>query len=83
MSDGNGSAETRRALRQLIVHDLRSPLAVVLGQCDLLAMRGNLNPADAASVEAIARAARTVLELVDRAGDMLPKTEGATPSSRN
>jgi signal transduction histidine kinase len=65
-------AELRR-VRQLVVHDLRSPLAVILGQCDLLEMRGRLTEADAASIEAVQRAAHRVLALVDEASDLLPR----------
>lgn len=73
MSAGDETPVDLSEVRQLIVHDLRSPLAVILGQCDLLDMRGTLSPADAASVEAIRRAGRKVLGMVDEAADSLPK----------
>lgn len=75
-SDDETPADLAR-VRQLIVHDLRSPLAVILGQCDLLDMRGTLTSDDAASVDAVRRAARKVLTMVDEAADSLPKRRGS------
>ena len=71
MSEGP-PVDNGRALRRLIVHDLRGPLAIVLGQCDLMELRGDLTKADAASVDAIRSAAGRVLSIVDEAGDLLP-----------
>ena len=72
-ADSPFNHEKLKAVRQLVVHDLRSPLAVILGQCDLLEMRGSLSSSDEQSVQAVQRAARKILKLVDEAGDLLPK----------
>lgn len=61
------------AVRQLVVHDLRGPLAVILGQCDLIALRGDLTDADAASLASVRTAAEKVLAMIDEAGDLLPR----------
>jgi signal transduction histidine kinase len=58
-------------LAQLLRHDLRSPLAVILGRCELLnaGTGGPLTEAQTRSVDAIARAAKKMLTLLDEVAD--------------
>jgi signal transduction histidine kinase len=60
-------------LGRIIRHDVRSPLAVVLGQCELLLLgaAGPLTPAQADAVERIERQARRALALLDDAADRM------------
>lgn len=57
------------ALRKRIGHDLRSPLAVVLGQCEILQLElhGPLNQPQRAAVASIEAQVERMLELVDAA----------------
>ena len=58
---------------RVIRHDVRSPLAVVLGQCELLLLdaAGPLTPKQVEAVERIERQARRALEMLDAVGESL------------
>ena len=54
-------------LDRLVRHDVRSPLAVVLGQCELLELgvHGDLTPKQRDAVESIRRHAERALAMLD------------------
>lgn len=54
-------------IRRVLRHDVKNPLAVIVGRCELLASgaMGPMSEGQAKSVEAIARAARRIQEMVD------------------
>jgi len=60
-------------VRKLVRHDLRNPLAVVLGQCEILTIElgGPLTDRQRRSVGAIERQTEHLRELVDRLADLL------------
>jgi signal transduction histidine kinase len=69
VSDAPGSDPGREGLRKLIGHDLRSPLAVVLGQCEILGLEvhGPLNERQLAAVRSIESQVERMLTLLDEA----------------
>lgn len=60
-------------IRRLVRHDVRSPLAVILGQCELLMIEtgGALSERQRKSVDAIERQAKNLRTLLDELGDRL------------
>jgi signal transduction histidine kinase len=55
------------ALRRALRHDLRNPIAVILGRCELLqtGVNGPLSDAQRHSIDAIARAATKLQEMIE------------------
>jgi signal transduction histidine kinase len=71
--DTDGRDRLRRALR----HDLRNPLAVILGRCEMLVggEMGDLTVGQTRSVEAIQRNADRLVQMLDTlASEMEPIT---------
>jgi signal transduction histidine kinase/GGDEF domain-containing protein len=60
-------ASLQETFLALLSHDLRSPLAVVLGQCQLLAegLMGNLNPKQQNAIGSVQRNARRMNQMVE------------------
>ncbi len=67
--------ERREELRRVLRHDVRTPLAVILGRCELLSagLQGPITPAQASALEAIARNATKVTRLLDEALELLQR----------
>ncbi len=61
------AARRSQRLRRLVRHDMRSPLAVLLGQCEILGMElgGALTEKQRRSVEAMERKAQQLKEMID------------------
>jgi signal transduction histidine kinase len=69
-----GGSAGSRSVRQVLRHDLRSPLAVIVGRCDMLASGalGALDEHQLRSVEAILRNAERIERELDHLADHLP-----------
>ena len=63
-------------LRRTLNHDIRSPLAVIVGRCDLL-LAGDLTAGSEKSVEAIARNAQRMKQMIEMLGDAVVAAQGA------
>lgn len=61
----------REQLRRALRHDLRNPLAVILGRCEILTSgaMGDLNDGQARSVDAIQRNAERLVGMLDALAD--------------
>ncbi len=61
----------REKLRRALRHDLRNPLAVILGRCEILSSgaMGELNDGQARSVDAIQRNADRLVSMLDALAD--------------
>lgn len=73
------------ALRRLVRHDIRSPLAVILGQCEILSLGlgGPLTDKQRKSLDAVERKATELRVMLDRLADQLGEAfgwEGHDPS---
>jgi signal transduction histidine kinase len=67
------SFEEAKKLRQALRHDLRNPLAVILGRCEMLAGAvGDLDPVQQRCVDAIARNADRLVAMLDGLADTVP-----------
>ena len=66
-------SEEGQRLRKLVRHDLRSPLAVILGRCEILeaGVQGSLNDAQQHSVAAIKRQADRLEEMLAELAELL------------
>ena len=66
------------ALKRILRHDVRTPLAVILGRCELLAaeLHGPMVSEQLAAVEAIMRNAQRIEELMTEAVSLLVEDEG-------
>ncbi len=62
-------ADRSERLARLLRHDLRSPMAVVLGQCELLQLgvHGELTPRQEAAIESVVRQTERALKLLEEA----------------
>ena len=58
-----------RTLRQLVNHDMRTPLAVILGQCEMLeaGLHGDLGDRQLRAIQTIARNAARLQSELDEA----------------
>jgi signal transduction histidine kinase len=65
----------RQELRRVLRHDVRTPLAVILGRCELLAagLQGPLTPEQLAAVEAVQRNADRLALLLEDAVALLQR----------
>jgi len=65
------------ALARLIRHDIRSPLAVVLGQCELLQLEahGPITQRQRDALDTIRKHAERALMMLDEAGSQLGSNE--------
>ena len=65
----------RQELRRVLRHDVRTPLAVILGRCELLAagLQGPVTPAQAAALDAIRRNADKLTRMLDEAAALVPE----------
>lgn len=70
---------TREELRRKLRHDLRSPLAVILGRAELLLeeVYGELTPDQRRSIEVVVRNAERLTRELEEVADALD--EGADP----
>jgi K+-sensing histidine kinase KdpD len=61
------SAELRDGIRKTISHDLRGPLAIVLGQCEMLlaGLRGDLSEPQQRSVKAIVKHSERLVGMLE------------------
>ena len=71
------TAEAQQKLRQLLGHDCRSPLAVVMGQVELIRLRAgaDLDPHTSESLDSIERAVNRVLSGLHEARALVPDEE--------
>ncbi len=74
-SDADESPEAR--LRRALRHDLRNPLAVVLGRCEMLASGafGELDERQLRSVEIIHRNAERVVDMLEELSRLVPERQ--------
>jgi signal transduction histidine kinase len=72
------------ALRRLVRHDIRSPLAVILGQCEILVLGlgGPLSDKQRKSVDAIERKAQELRAMVERLATDLGQVLGWDAGTR-
>ena len=75
MSDRQQRDELMALLRRSLNHDIRSPLAVIVGRCDLL-LAGELSSESQRSVEAIARNAQRMKQMIEMLGDAVVAAQG-------
>lgn len=63
-----------RTVRQVLRHDLRTPLAVIIGRCEMLEAEayGGLTDGQRRSVEAISRNAQRLVEELEHLAEHLP-----------
>lgn len=82
-ADGELSAEQR--LRRALRHDLRNPLAVVLGRCEMLTSGafGELDERQLRSVEIIHRNAERMVDMLEELSELVgqPSQDGRGPQS--
>ncbi len=66
-------AAPKGSLKRILRHDVRTPLAVILGRCELLAaeLHGPMVAEQLAAVEAIMRNAQRIEDLMSDAVDLL------------
>ena len=66
------SSDRRERLRRALRHDLRNPLAVVLGRCEMLlsGALGDLDQRQLRSVEIIQRNAERVVEMLGEMAEL-------------
>ncbi|MFT4621990.1 MAG: signal transduction histidine kinase [Myxococcota bacterium] len=67
----------RREIRRVLRHDVRTPLAVILGRCELLAaeLQGPMTAEQHTAVDAIRRNADRLAGLLDEAVALLDQTQ--------
>ncbi len=65
--------DLQRELRRVLRHDVRTPLAVILGRCELLEtmLQGELNEAQLSAIVAVRRNAERLSLLLDDAVGLL------------
>jgi len=75
MSESRTQDQVRRALR----HDLRNPLSIILGRCELLesGVLGPLEPVQQESIAVIERHARRIVDEIDRLAALLEDPSSA------
>ncbi|MEZ4321097.1 MAG: histidine kinase dimerization/phospho-acceptor domain-containing protein [Myxococcota bacterium] len=74
-STGPGAPRDSDALGRRLRHDIRSPLAVVLGQCELLELgiHGPLNEKQRAAIASIRNHSERALEMLDEVAARLSR----------